>query len=639
MQRSDSTYGITDPISKAPPTQQDLQLSEQLEVLLREHNLFETPEEGRHREEVLGKLHLIIKDWVRSVCLSKGFSETLASEAGAKIFTFGSYRLGVGGSGADIDTLCVAPRHIDREDFFGSLYELLKQHPDITQLKSVPEAYVPVINYKFSGIEMDLLFARLAVSTIPEDLDLVDANNLKNLDEKSVLSLNGCRVTDQILRLVPDIHTFRTTLRCIKLWAKRRGVYSNVLGFLGGVSWALMVARICQLWPTAAPATLVSRFFKVYEQWKWPNPVVLIHIAEHPLGLKVWNPKIHPKDRGHLMPVITPAYPAMNSTYNVSESTLQVMKAEFSRGTKITFEIEQKFQANPNENHWKTLFEKSDFFTRYKAYVHVEILGETEEEHRTWEGWVESRLRFLIQFLENTPNLQYASPFPASFPSNVEVDGQVTQWKSSFFLGLILNFNKGGVPSTVKTVDLTPAVADFMEVIKEWAHKTAGMSARIKYLPSKSLPDYVFEGGQRPKIKRGKKRESTGDTSTSTSTLQLENDLKRQKSETGVIDATNSEIPRRIPDLNPDPEISADAPTETPLPSVPTIHELMDETATSSYSAETPSTSTRPIIPTSVTAVMPESDVEIDISAPHRSVPVVRPGVTKRPVLNLLNKN
>merc|ERR1719494_1626938 len=128
---------------------------------------------------------------------------------------------------------------------------------------------------QFCGIEIDLLFARLALPEIPPDLNLLDEMLLKNLDPKCVRSLNGCRVTDEILHLVPNRETFRLTLRAIKLWAKARGIYSNVLGFLGGVSWAMLVARTCQLYPNAAASTLLQKFFLVFLKWQWPQPVLL----------------------------------------------------------------------------------------------------------------------------------------------------------------------------------------------------------------------------------------------------------------------------------------------------------------------------------------------------------------------------
>lgn len=40
-----------------------------------------------------------------------------------------------------------------------------------------------------------------------------------------------------------------------------------MLGFLGGVSWAILVARICQVYPNATASTLVNKFFKVYSMW------------------------------------------------------------------------------------------------------------------------------------------------------------------------------------------------------------------------------------------------------------------------------------------------------------------------------------------------------------------------------------
>ena len=58
-----------------------------------------------------------------------------AEVVGGKIYTFGSYRLGVHHKGADIDALCVVPRHVNRTDYFTSFFDLLKSQPEVTELR------------------------------------------------------------------------------------------------------------------------------------------------------------------------------------------------------------------------------------------------------------------------------------------------------------------------------------------------------------------------------------------------------------------------------------------------------------------------------------------------------------------------
>ncbi len=59
--------------------------------------------------------------------------------------------------GADIDTLLVAPRHINRDDFFDSFHTLLSKEKGVTDVRAVPDAFVPVIKLVFEGIEVILL--------------------------------------------------------------------------------------------------------------------------------------------------------------------------------------------------------------------------------------------------------------------------------------------------------------------------------------------------------------------------------------------------------------------------------------------------------------------------------------------------
>ncbi|KAJ1561247.1 hypothetical protein HK096_005418 [Nowakowskiella sp. JEL0078] len=156
-----------------------------------------------------------------------------------------------------------------REIVLGKLNQIFKDFVKQTSLKKhLPESIaLEIIKLVFSNIYIDLVFARLALPSVSDDLELSDSDLLRNLDPRCILSLNGSRVTDEILRLVPNVDSFRTTLRCIKLWAKRRAIYSNVLGFFGGVVWAMLVARVCQLFPVASSGTLVIKFFRIMSNW------------------------------------------------------------------------------------------------------------------------------------------------------------------------------------------------------------------------------------------------------------------------------------------------------------------------------------------------------------------------------------
>uniref|UniRef100_A0A8C0WU58 Poly(A) polymerase nucleotidyltransferase domain-containing protein n=1 Tax=Castor canadensis TaxID=51338 RepID=A0A8C0WU58_CASCN len=81
------------------------------------------------------RINIPMKKWVHELSNDAvNLPQSVIENVGGKLFTYGSYRLGVHTKGADIDALCVAPRHVDRSDFFTSFYD-----------KAVEEAFVPVI--------------------------------------------------------------------------------------------------------------------------------------------------------------------------------------------------------------------------------------------------------------------------------------------------------------------------------------------------------------------------------------------------------------------------------------------------------------------------------------------------------------
>jgi poly(A) polymerase len=487
-------------ISDKQPTEFDRQQTQLIIDYLRKENVFSTPEEDIKREEVLAKLHVVIDEWVKECAMKQGLTEDLARRVGFKIVTYGSYRLGVHSPGSDIDTLIIVPKHINRSHFFGELKESLERMPEVKKLVPVPTAYVPVIKIQFDDVEMDLVMACLQRSTIPENLDITDEANLLNVDPATQRSLNGPRVAEETLRAVPNVENFRLTLRCVKLWASRRGIYGNAMGYLGGVAYAILVAKICQFYPNALPNVLFSRFFKVCNTWKWGyhTPIILKPITDSALGLNFqnWNPKINPNDRKSLMPIITPAFPCMNSTHNVSKTTLKIMRDEFNRG------VECFRAAELGQGKWEDIFNETDFFVRYSHYLEIEVTAETEADHQVWNGFIESRIRYLINQLERSGVSMNLHPFPKSFRN---LNSTYEKSSSLLYIGIDFPESKSG---NKKDIDLRTPITEFEKHVNEWEGKTASMHKPvIRHIRKKQIPDFVCSAEKKKYLAKKRKQE------------------------------------------------------------------------------------------------------------------------------------
>jgi poly(A) polymerase len=105
------------------------------------------------------------------------------------------------------------------------------------------------------------------------------------------------------------------------------------------------------------------------------------------------------------MPIITPAYPSMCATHNVTDSTRDIMLNEFHRAG----EIADKIMIGTGE--WENLFEDSDFFQIYNHYLQIIASSYSAQTQLQWSGLVESRLRQLVSKLELVDLLQLAHPY------------------------------------------------------------------------------------------------------------------------------------------------------------------------------------------------------------------------------------
>lgn len=112
----------------------------------------------------------------------------------------------------------------------------------------------------------------------------------------------------------------------------------------------------------------------------------------------------------HLMPIITPAYPSMCATHNITMSTKTIITRELEIGGDVTDKI------FTGQKQWKDLFTKHTFFTQdYKYYLSIVAASRTKDAQHVWSGLVESKVRLLVSNLDNQGSIAVARPFNKGF--------------------------------------------------------------------------------------------------------------------------------------------------------------------------------------------------------------------------------
>lgn len=151
------------------------------------------------------------------------------------------------------------------------------------------------------------------------------------------------------------------------------------------------------------------------------------------------------------MPIITPAYPQQNSSFNVTKSARCILEEAFQAGLAITQEIEL------GKSSWEILFESSSYFAKYKHYIVLLASSNTAAEQVEWCGLVESQIRHLISLLERNEHIDVAHINPETFiPKNIEVDNHISMW----LIGLKLHTTKN------LNLDLTHEIKYFVKASK-----------------------------------------------------------------------------------------------------------------------------------------------------------------------------
>lgn len=470
-------------------------LDKQLDSFLEKFDPIINDQDSEKRRKVIDELSEKLNDFVKKKAENNNKIYDTDVEIEAQLIPYGSYLLGVASLGSDIDCVCIVPSFMTRDDFFNEFTtDYLGQSSSVTCITKVPDAFVPIISFCYDDIEMDLSFCILDRVTVGEYLVYDDDELLDGIDDQSVRSLNAWRDNMMLLKSVSkEKDNFRRLLRFLRVWAKKRGIYGNMYGFLGGINLALLSAWGCKNHQGVSSfCELLYSFFDDLTKWKWPEPIYCVEPRESMIpDKKNWE---QPQNkRVELMPIITPATPTINSLRSATDSSFYRLKKEFNHARLNIMDIVNNMEKGISHQYQTSAFEATiqptSFFVRYKYYIEVSVYAEDEEIQRRFKGLISSRVRNLASKIQLATNyIKNAFLFPHEF----ETSGlpEYHQFCSTFYIGVSFHENTTGISNV-----LLRGVTEWRDEIMNSVNyeRNANKDIIINVKRRKEIPRYVFE--------------------------------------------------------------------------------------------------------------------------------------------------
>lgn len=316
------------------------------------------------------------------------------------LLPLGAYHLEVWLPNDDIDLLYLAPPHVDLIEFRKDLEHNIGMHPQASYILLVtPDGWLdaPSLAFRMGGVRVKLMLAhrhRGALLPVPGTIPSYSA------------ALYARRATEIVLSSVPDVALFRGLLKFVRYWAQNRGVYGKHMGFFGGLAWAVLCARVCQIHRHVQLSQLVALFFSTLCAWDWRTPCGLI-AGDYSEQLVNCN-----APSSSLINVLLPGGCGLSATPYVNAKTSEAILRELRRGSDVTCGL-CSIAGCTSGAHWIQAVSGLTFFEDFAHYLEIDLMATSEAVLHRWCAWAQPHINeFVARFGSRPKSDLMLRPWP-----------------------------------------------------------------------------------------------------------------------------------------------------------------------------------------------------------------------------------